>query len=136
MKTIQLRVQITVQYLRLNSGQNLIKAVRNGFNSSLKSIRNFFSFGNNSGPPTTTTAITTPSPAEYCPTVKPSDRVDCAGLFPGNDAVHNKAGCEALGCCHSPINVAGPWCFQAPWTPIRGRRSGKYSSRQTASDEL
>ena len=66
---------------------------------------------------------TTPNQAQYCSSVKPSDRVDCAGLFPGNHAVHNKAGCESLGCCHSPIKVPGPWCFQAPWTPIRGRRS-------------
>lgn len=113
-------------------GQNLLKALKNELNARLKSLRIFFSFRNNSAKPTAppTPPATTPSleqyQAEYCPTVKPSDRVDCAGLFPGNHAVHNKAGCESLGCCHNPINVAGPWCFQAPWTPTRGRRSGKY----------
>ena len=64
--------------------------------------------------------------AEYCPTVEPSDRVDCAELFPDNQAVHNKGGCESLGCCHHPINVAGPHCFQAPWTPTGEDQSGKY----------
>ena len=92
-----------------------------------------FSFRNNSAAPTppptkapiepTTTPNAKLAMPQYCASVQPSDRVDCAGLFPGNNAVHNKAGCESLGCCHSPINVPGPWCFQAPWTPVRGRRS-------------
>ena len=74
----------------------------------------------------THTFSTEESREDICAAVKPSERVDCANLFPGNHAVHNKAGCESLGCCHSPIDVPGPWChmLSQPITKSPGKLTG------------